>query len=43
MCCHICLFLLKMSMLEELADSLRLIDLGICLIVEGERFEELYM
>ena len=29
-----CLYLLKMSMLEELSDSQRLIDFGICLIIE---------
>ena len=35
-----CLCLLKISMLEELLDSLRLIDFGICLVIEGGWFEE---
>ena len=30
-------------MLEELLDSLRLIDLGICLVIEGGWFEEVCM
>ena len=29
-----CFYFLKMSMLEELSDSLRLIDFGICLVTE---------
>ena len=36
--CHICLYLLKMLMLEELSDRLQLIDFGICLISEGRWF-----
>ena len=32
--------LLNISILDELSDSLRLIDIGICLVIEGEWFEE---
>ena len=35
-----CLYLLKMPMLEELSDSLVLTDFGICLIIEGGWFED---
>ena len=35
-----CLCLLKISMLEELLDSLQWIDFGIYLIIEGGWFEE---
>ena len=37
---YMCLYLLKISMLEKLSDSLQLIDFGICLISEGRWFEE---
>ena len=37
------LCLLKTSMLEELMDSLRLVDFGICLVIVGGWFEEVYM
>ena len=37
------LFLLKMPMLEELSDRLRLFDFDICLMNEGEWFEEVCM
>ena len=40
---RICVCLLKISMLEELLDSLRLMDLGICLVIEGEWFEHVCM
>ena len=32
--------LLNMPMLDELSDSLRLINIGICLMIEGGWFEE---
>ena len=38
-----CLCLLKISMLEELPDGLRLIDFAICLVIEGGWFEDVYM
>ena len=38
-----CLFLLKISMLEELSDSLRLFDFSIYLMIEDGWFEEVCM
>ena len=35
-----CLCLLKMSMLEELLDSLQLMDFGICFVIKGGWFED---
>jgi len=37
------LFLLNMFMLEEFSDSLRLIDIGMCLMMEGGWLEEVFM
>ena len=38
--CRMYLFLLKISMLEELSGSLRLTDFGVYLMIEGGWFEE---
>ena len=38
-----CLCLLKIAMLEELLDGLRLMDLGICLVTERGWFEDVCM
>ena len=40
---YMCLYLLKMPMMEELWDSLRLIDFGVYLMTEGGWFEEVCM
>ena len=40
---YMCLYLMKMSILEELSDYLRLIDFSICLMIEGGWFEEVWM